>query len=209
MGTANWKNTITAGATTNVPGGNFSDSAIHDYYGKHVTGILTGCGGTYVFGFTKLDSTLGLNCPGTKVLLKGPVWVVGDVTLRDEVRLDSTIFTNTGTVFITDRGINCLNCIVYPTTGSPKGFVLFISTLNNDPNASAFYWNNGTGGILYAATDDIQFFGTSNKPGAVYAYQLSVGAGNILSYDPDMANAVFSAEGDAQGSWTLTRGTYR
>ena len=157
-------------------------------------------------GPRKIEGNLTISGNNTKLTVKGPIHVTGNFIMNSntELALDPS-FGSSGTVIVVDGTITInSNVKIWPTTASPKGYILLVSTadsssaidLNSDISGGLFYSNPGTT-VLEANVDVV----------AITAYKLLLKSNATLKYDLGLASAKFTS--GTGGGWQIVKSSYQ
>lgn len=142
-----------------------------------------------------------------KVFVKGPVYVTGDVDVRNggtEVNLDES-FGSLSTALIIDGDVNVEQGGAFnPTSANPKGYILVIS-LSNASDALTIR-NSGANAVFYAL-EGSAVLTQSATVNSLVAGSITMSQTAVLNYDTGLASTQFSSGPGA--SWIIKKGTYR
>lgn len=157
------------------------------------------------FGPRKIQGNLTISGNNTKVTVKGPVHVTGNFTMNSntELILDPA-FGSLGTVILVEGQITLnSNVKIWPTTASPKGYILLISTATGE----AIELNSDILGGIFISTQGTTTLNSNVDIVAVTAYKLVLESNASLVYDVGLAGSQFSS--GSGGSWEIVKSSYQ
>lgn len=146
---------------------------------------------------------------GAKVTMDGPLYITEEFNIKNdnsELKLNDSFGSN-GTVLITDGFVIVENgAAVLPTSSTPKGYVLVVST-STDQDQAINIKNAGNNALFYALEGGALIENDDASVTALVAKRLLIKNNAVLTYDLGLADPRFT-EGPG-GSWQIKKGTYR
>jgi len=161
--------------------------------------------GSAQLGPKKIQGNLTINS-NASLTINGPIYVTGNFAMNSNAKLSlNQSFGSKGTVIIVDGTvIISSNAIIYPTSASPKGYIMIVTT-NTSTNATEIN-SNSAGGIFYALNGGIQI-NSNGHAVCVVGKQLTLNSNATLDYDIGLASSVFTS--GPGGSWVAQPETWK
>jgi hypothetical protein len=168
--------------------------------------------GTVVLGPRKIDGNLLVD-NGAILLLTGPLWVHGDVTISNNATVSvDTSLGNNGAVLIADKPgseatigkVTLLNNVTLAGNGNAGSNLMVLTTYSGASDAINLK-NNAASVILYAPNGIIS---VANNAGAnqITANQINVGNNATITYVTGLQSSSFS--NGPGGAWVFMPGSY-
>ena len=153
---------------------------------------------------------------GAIVTLSGSVWVVGDLTIRNNsvLKLDDGYGTASGVIIADDPAnrttkgrIELSNNGDLQGNNQPDTYIMALS-MSGDPtftNDAVDITNNLTAGIVYAANGSVDISNNASLK-EVTGQKIKLQNNAVITYESGLADVIFS--GGPGGAWAMQRGTW-
>ena len=178
--------------------------------GDTIAGPYSPANGSTI-GPAKINGDLNLTTNGAIYYIGGPVWVVGDITVNNNVKvvLDPSFGTmstvvvaddpanqSTKGMIIVDNGVRVCGSAGYnagtntcnPSNGS---YVMFLSTYNGSDDAIKLK-NNSDGAIFYTSAGSIEVENTASAK-QITGYKVQLENNAVITYESGLQDVKFSA----------------
>ncbi|GEM_PF-2697928 len=183
-------------------------------------------------GPRKYSGDLTITGSSTVVIVNGPIWVSGKLTVSNgaEMKPDNSLGTSGVSVILGQEGLQTgtstfsISTKLQPNNSNPPGYLGFFpigGTSQAEPNqiiintytpaggvARAIFYGNGTSGILsYPPSGNIKIAdNTTITVGSIVSNVLELGSNSTLTYETGLAGATFV--GGSGATWQIKKGTY-
>ena len=147
--------------------------------------------GSQTLGPKKIQGNFTINSNAT-LTLTGPLYVTGNFSFdsNGKLFLDQS-FGSKGTVIVVDGLVRVnSNAQIRPTTASPKGYIMTVST--NTSLTAIEINSNAAGGIFYAFDGGI-VINANGHAVSVVGKKLTLNSNAVLDYDIGLVSTVFTS----------------